>query len=1016
MCFIDVNNTNYPDTLFNELSNELNNNKDNTLFEYQNNVFNYMTKLDKRGILLYHAVGTGKCMGINTPILMYDGTIKYIQNITIDDKLMGDDSTERNVLSIVSGVDNMYNVWYGNLKYVVNESHILCLKLYNYPKIITNESGHIIIYTYNNKIEKAIFSYSNSDNKKNIDNQAYHFYNMSKQFSNIIEITVRDYINLPSSIKENLRGYKTSINFNTKQCKIDAYNLGTWLITDMYNTLYNSTFLNHIKSYNLKINNKFIPYEFKCNDFTTRRQILAGIFDTAGKVIKYKGFDSISIHLNYTKNILLNDILYVANSIGLLFIKKIKYDINHNKYYKIIFYGKELQNIPLLDLYLQNVSNESFDDGYKIKIKYFKVDRYYGFVIDNNSRYLLGDFTVTHNTMTSVSIAEHFKKLNQEIIIISSKSLQINYKKEIINYNKLQLANKNNDIDLNEEELLKNYKFITSNSKNMISSLTNENSKTSTSGIEMILSNINKSTLENKIIIVDEAHNLFNSISNGSIIANEFYDMVMNTKKLKIIFMTGTPVINDPFELCICYNMIHGNMNTSKLENKKRTESFHTILPEYYTDFHKYFIDEKNNDIKNIDKFKNRIYGLTSYYGEFYDNKILSISDELKKTIKKENYPDRLPIKFEVIEMSIVQNAEYVKARDIERLENSFKYGSAINKAKSTTSTSYRIKSRQLSNIFIDKEKLTLDNINIYSSKMNKIFENINSNHENQISLIYSTFLDYGLLAFSKILDLHSYKKYNPDSNSNQHSYAIFSGDQTIEEKTHILKIVNSEENKKGEIIKFLLISKSGSEGIDLKNIRSIHIMEPYWNFSLLQQIIARGVRYKSHIMLDEKDRNVQTYIYLSDYNQTYLKSEKERLIQNSSNKKKIEPIEYTTDINMLKNAIKNQELIVKFLKCIASTSIECKMFNKEQLNYNCFSCYNNNKPLYIPNIHVDMVTSNNCIQKKNIKAEEIIINDNKYYYSYDNDNNLMVFQKHKSMDGYLQIHDDEIIKKIKSL
>ena len=53
--------------------------------------------------------------------------------------------------------------------------------------------------------------------------------------------------------------------------------------------------------------------------------------------------------------------------------------------------------------------------------------------------------------------------------------------------------------------------------------------------LDNVLNNINKVNLEDKIIIIDEAHNLFNSISNGSKIANEFYDLVMNTKKIKLI-------------------------------------------------------------------------------------------------------------------------------------------------------------------------------------------------------------------------------------------------------------------------------------------------------------------------------------------------------------------------------------------------------------------------------------------------------------------------------------------------
>jgi superfamily II DNA or RNA helicase len=285
--------------------------------------------------------------------------------------------------------------------------------------------------------------------------------------------------------------------------------------------------------------------------------------------------------------------------------------------------------------------------------------------------------------------------------------------------------------------------------------------------------------------------------------------------------------------------------------------------------------------------------------------------------------------------MSKYQNIEYTKARNIEKKENtSFrggyygkysKEGSSIVKEKNNASTSYRIKSRQLSNIYIpDNTDIIKQNLRIYSPKLDKMYKNINNNYKNKISLVYSTFLEYGIKAFAKVLEFNDYKLYNKDEEYNKEFkyYAIFSGDQSSEEKADILNRLNLEENKYGDLISILLISKSGTEGLDLKNVRSIHIMEPYWNFSLIQQIIARGVRYKSHINLLEEERNVQTYIYLSDYNKEMLENEKskikDRTTRNINSKKIKDKIELTTDINIFKNAIKNQELIYKFLKVIA--------------------------------------------------------------------------------------------------
>lgn len=690
----------------------------------------------------------------------------------------------------------------------------------------------------------------------------------------------------------------------------------------------------------------------------------------------------------------------------------------------IIHLDKNITNFPSeLNKLLNNLYKNNDEI---IKKTLFDYQRYiFNYLVFTDARGILLYHAVgSGKTLTSISIAEEFRKLGQDIIILSSKSLQNNYKKEIKTY--LDLSNDDKKInDDDADKIINQYKFVTSNAKNMIQSLDDK----LTSFMTKYKSKEDDSTinLENKVIIIDEAHNLFNSIVNGSKIANEFYDIIMNTKKIKLIFLTGTPIINNPFEIAVAFNMLYGKIisNDKSLNNKK---NYHTILPEYYADFQKYFVDISSNSLKNEDKFKNRIYGLVSYYGDMYNNIVKSIKDDIKILKAKENYPDRLPIKIETIEMSLIQNIEYMKARDIEKKETSKFYGqndiigSSIVKEKNAVSTSYRIKSRQLSNIYIpDVQELTLYNFNKYSPKIVSMYNNIKTNHKKQISLVYSTFLDSGLLSFVKYLELNNYTSYSDNSDSEKLHYAIFSGQQTSEEKENIIKICNSEENKSGDLISILLISKSGAEGLDLKNVRSVHIMEPYWNYSLIEQIIARAVRYKSHELLPKEEQNVQTYIYLSDYNSEFLKKEKDKIKENMQSTKKMSKIEFTTDINIFKNAIKNQELIQLFLKIIASTSIECDFLNKKLsngkgINYDCFNCLANNKQLYYPDIHKDIELSNACLKTNKVTAEEIIINGEKFYYTIDPDSNtIKIFKFNNILNAYQLINDTNISQKIKN-
>ena len=79
-----------------------------------------------------------------------------------------------------------------------------------------------------------------------------------------------------------------------------------------------------------------------------------------------------------------------------------------------------------------------------------------------------------------------------------------------------------------------------------------------------------------------------------------------------------------------------------------------------------------------------------------------------------------------------------------------------------------------------------------------------------------------------------------------------------------MLKIFISPQNKHGKFIKILMATSAGAEGLDLKNIRQIHIMEPYWNQMRIEQVIGRGVRRNSHIELPLNERNVEIFRYFS--------------------------------------------------------------------------------------------------------------------------------------------------------
>lgn len=157
-----------------------------------------------------------------------------------------------------------------------------------------------------------------------------------------------------------------------------------------------------------------------------------------------------------------------------------------------------------------------------------------------------------------------------------------------------------------------------------------------------------------------------------------------------------------------------------------------------------------------------------------------------------------------------------------------------------------------------------LDNIGLYSSKIKKICDHIISSVG--IVLVYSQYIDGGLIPLALALEEIGFNNFSgslfkpPIKGKMTGTYAMITG-ETLNSKEIVNKLTQ-DDNKTGSQIKVILISKTGSEGIDLKYIRQIHIMEPWYNMSRIEQIIGRGVRNGSHQALPFEQRNVEIYMH----------------------------------------------------------------------------------------------------------------------------------------------------------
>lgn len=251
--------------------------------------------------------------------------------------------------------------------------------------------------------------------------------------------------------------------------------------------------------------------------------------------------------------------------------------------------------------------------------------------------------------------------------------------------------------------------------------------------------------------------------------------------------------------------------------------------------------------------------------------------------------------------------------------------------------------------------ELDADKVAKWSPKFKMIYDKIQEIHGNV--LIYSQFRKVeGLGLFAMCLEQNGYAEFKikkvdgewdidiAEEDYAKPKYIMFTGSNEttrvllniynsnldavppkIVEKLHLL----GGNNLHGDIIKVLMITKSGAEGISLKNVRQVHIMEPYWNHIRTDQVVGRAVRTRSHTDLPASERNVHVYVY-------YMKASQKQLQQSFSIRTQDKGL--TSDEHIYVMAKKKAEIINQFLDLMKRASVDCAINAKKGDDLKCFA------------------------------------------------------------------------------
>jgi len=260
-----------------------------------------------------------------------------------------------------------------------------------------------------------------------------------------------------------------------------------------------------------------------------------------------------------------------------------------------------------------------------------------------------------------------------------------------------------------------------------------------------------------------------------------------------------------------------------------------------------------------------------------------------------------------------------------------------------------------------------------YSPKFVKVLENLMDESNQGLHLLYSHFRTIeGIGILKLILEANGFAEFKIkktgtawelielEADAAKPKFVLYTGTETPEEKEIIRNVYNgawefvpveivgklqekAENNILGEVIKIFMITSSGAEGINLKNTRFVHVIEPYWHMVRIDQVVGRARRICSHQDLPEDMRTVKVFLYITSLSEQQKNDEKnvELRIRDLSRIDGKTPV--TTDETLYEIASIKQKTNNQILKAVKETSIDCQLYSniskksKDNENLVCF-------------------------------------------------------------------------------
>jgi Type III restriction enzyme, res subunit/Helicase conserved C-terminal domain len=318
------------------------------------------------------------------------------------------------------------------------------------------------------------------------------------------------------------------------------------------------------------------------------------------------------------------------------------------------------------------------------------------------------------------------------------------------------------------------------------------------------------------------------------------------------------------------------------------------------------------------------------------------------------------------------------------------------------------------------EEYLSKEALKVHSPKFLDILENIQDPDHVGLHLIYSQFRTMeGIGIFSLVLENNGFARFRIKDNGvggweiamkeedlGKPTYALYTGTESTEEKEILRNIYNgswdliptniasylrgvSNNNNLGEIIKVFMITSSGSEGINLRNTRYVHIMEPYWHPVRAEQVIGRARRICSHKDLPKELQNVEVFVYIMVFTEEQLKSDYSIELR-LNDKSKLDPKNIvTTDETLYEISQIKEKFVSQLTDIVKQTAFDCGIYGGQKCV--SFGDVSSARFSYVPDYKKEQkdIVSRQNEQREVVQVKKITIQGVEFCYKDTEDSQI---------------------------